>query len=739
MHNAGIDIRKDYNTKEGALKVFQKMEKDIIDRCDLYRSFFGTITHDLQSILDDIKLTETTIKELTKQRDEIKEQFDYVRRRLKDIELAENTIKDLTKELDFLKKENDFLKKENDFLKKENEYLRWKLNNKFQAELQDKIEQILLAGKGIVEIPISGQIVRFVYVCPGKYYIGSDEELNKKLAELRGHTMNKFRMYEITLKSGFFIMEDKITPEQLQAISNKKFQVPNGLTWKQAMESAEKANMSLSLILNGMTVRLPSEIEWECAVRGKESKTLFPWGNENPDKNPDEDNTQLGIKHAASIFAEWCIDKETDNYGFDGTVDAKKAVIYFPNNNAPYFTYYCVGDSKEHKTIIDHELKSSGWTSFHMYKGASDEDLNKKNYHNRAISMRRAISDDFNNPNISFRFVLIPDSMASSVSSFNKSDVAAVTDYSHSYEQKITSDFVFVIDTTSGVEDLIKVFNTVVKKVQDEKLNVRLGLVEYQGKSNGFDFDVKYTCPLTDNMARFSRIAEELKCGNDKVLTFNSEVFYGLKMAIDESKWSDDENKQIILLSASSNKDIIFKEPNTSDCDIKTEEQMKQYLYKTNTNLFVVHNNYTTQTKQPDSLRNFKVVFSEAVKELEAMGIDKSDIVSLENEDYIEYAADKVLEYIKGNISNKSATTFLAPGTPVKATVNGETFTSNVSELVLDSDRPAGYSIMGGQNNLSLDSGWQDNWQRYLLWKKISPGEVDQYTMPGVRLVFTVE
>ncbi len=64
---------------------------------------------------------------------------------------------------------------------------------------------------------------------------------------------------------------------------------------------------------------------------------------------------------------------------------------------------------------------------------------------------------------------------------------------------------------------------------------------------------------------------------------------------------------------------------------------------------------------------------------------------------------------------------------------------SNASELVLDSGNPAGYSIMGGQNNISLETGWEDNWQRFLLWKKLSPDNLDQNSMPGLRLIFTVE
>ena len=64
---------------------------------------------------------------------------------------------------------------------------------------------------------------------------------------------------------------------------------------------------------------------------------------------------------------------------------------------------------------------------------------------------------------------------------------------------------------------------------------------------------------------------------------------------------------------------------------------------------------------------------------------------------------------------------------------------TNASELVLDPDSSAGYCVMGGQNNLSMDSGWEDNWQRYLLWKKVYPRHLDKHTMPGLRLIITVE
>ena len=375
LHNTGIDIMVDYKLNDNKLKVFKTIDEDFTKRCELYRAFLLVLTNDFQLIIDDCKDLEEGIEQVNKKLDE------------KEKELVE--------------------------VNKQFEYLRDKLFIKFQTEVQEKIKQIQEAGEGTIDIPIdpfNEQLaIRFIYVCPGKYYVGNDEELNKKLYDLTGHSVRKFGMNEITIKSGFFIMEDKITPEQLQSITNKEFQLPNELTWKQAMESADKANLLLKAILNGMTVRLPTEIEWECAVRGKESKNLFPWGNENPKTNPDEDVTKLGIKHAASMFSEWCIDKKMDNYyGFDGTVDKNKEVSYFPKNDVPYFTYYCIGDTREHKTIIDHELKSPS-DNFRVYKGASDEDLNRNNLGNRAISSpSRSTSLDSDKPNISFRFVLIP-------------------------------------------------------------------------------------------------------------------------------------------------------------------------------------------------------------------------------------------------------------------------------------------------------------------------------------------
>ena len=62
---------------------------------------------------------------------------------------------------------------------------------------------------------------------------------------------------------------------------------------------------------------------------------------------------------------------------------------------------------------------------------------------------------------------------------------------------------------------------------------------------------------------------------------------------------------------------------------------------------------------------------------------------------------------------------------------------SNASELVMDDDMSNGYSVMGGHNGVVISQ--EDNWKQYLLWKKTPSVELDQYNMPGLRLIFTTD
>ena len=62
---------------------------------------------------------------------------------------------------------------------------------------------------------------------------------------------------------------------------------------------------------------------------------------------------------------------------------------------------------------------------------------------------------------------------------------------------------------------------------------------------------------------------------------------------------------------------------------------------------------------------------------------------------------------------------------------------SNVSELAIDPETSAGYCLMGGHNGVVISQ--DDNWRQYLLWKRTSPDKLNEYNMPGLRLILTLE
>ena len=275
-----------------------------------------------------------------------------------------------------------------------------------REDIYAQINQIQKNGEGTLEITIGGQPFRFVYISPGTYYIGIEEgEQASYMRKLSHNSMISVGMYTVKLNRGFFIMEDKISPQQLQAIY--KADAPNNLTWLQANESAASATNLFHQLYNDNTtvIRLPSEIEWECAMRGKGSKKLFPWGNDEPSRNPDSDATELKIKNAASIFSEWCIDKY-ESYYFPVKTDPTKEVEYDIHGNSPFLTYYI----RDNEGIVQKKniVEGGPEPSIRSYRGASGEDFAKGLFANRAIPMRRSNRSDQVNPSISFRFVLIP-------------------------------------------------------------------------------------------------------------------------------------------------------------------------------------------------------------------------------------------------------------------------------------------------------------------------------------------
>ena len=218
-------------------------------------------------------------------------------------------------------------------------------------------------------------------------------------------------------------------------------------------------------------------------------------------------------------------------------------------------------------------------------------------------------------------------------------------------------DFVFVIETTSSNDNLIEILNKVVQKIQKENVNVRLGLVEYRDSQSDFAFDAKFTCPFTTDMSKFARQATALKCENEDIV-YVAEVFGGLKTAIDDSKWLNENQKNVILFSAAPSKDILIKEimdeKVPTECAIKTAEQMKKYMIKKDVDLFVVHNNFSTQKSWGGKDWRARAL-SEAKTEIEQFCTDKSNVVNVGKEDEADDIVEKVFEFIKDKVSADSS------------------------------------------------------------------------------------
>lgn len=210
-------------------------------------------------------------------------------------------------------------------------------------------------GELIYQDSMSKVFFRFVFVPPGPRWIGYDERQRVNAAAaarqvLFGHNATPLR--EVRLQKGFFILDREITEAQCAALESARIDkgrrtekrpaagLPNekeiapppvvgkpvsnerprtDVTWNEAVGCCQIMQERI-----GLPVRLPTEIEWECAARSQR-QWLYPWeGDENhawcekgeqPDAGPralDQsqslDVTPSGIFDMAGNVSEWCLD-----------------------------------------------------------------------------------------------------------------------------------------------------------------------------------------------------------------------------------------------------------------------------------------------------------------------------------------------------------------------------------------------------------------------------------------------
>lgn len=206
----------------------------------------------------------------------------------------------------------------------------------------------------------NGALYRFIFVPPGRYWIGYDEDQRVAVAGearqlLFGH--NATPIQEVQLREGFFILDREITVGQFESVidvplNQSQVTTTTGeqalqLGVDEARDSEQKGEpkednsparpqtnvswidaMRFCLAMQdrlGLVVRLPTEVEWECAAR-RHRDWLYPWGlkrgesfpawsnrpNEGPRSLNLEDSldvTPSGIHDLAGNVSEWCFDE----------------------------------------------------------------------------------------------------------------------------------------------------------------------------------------------------------------------------------------------------------------------------------------------------------------------------------------------------------------------------------------------------------------------------------------------
>jgi len=338
------------------------------------------------------------------------------------------------------------------WLRRGNALMRMK---RFHDALASQKRAIRLGGIGPGELIYddveTGAVLRFVFVSPGAYSVGYSEQQRATVAGqarqlLFGH--NATPLSEVDLRHGFFILDREITEDQWYAFRKRNHESPNppelfeeeelrlgvqesetpeseqvpdkgplpvaGVSWVEAISFCEAIQQRL-----GLAVRLPTEIEWECAGR-QQREWLYPWGNNGfhawAEKDGDNsgpraldlavnrDVTPSGIYDMAGNLSEWCLDE----YRNVAREDAAEMTVYTP---AP-FSYSrqpatpTGGRStrvRQRVNVSDASLRSHFGTIRRSYRGGAYCD----NRFNCQLPVRRALNADDRLPSIGFRIVLL--------------------------------------------------------------------------------------------------------------------------------------------------------------------------------------------------------------------------------------------------------------------------------------------------------------------------------------------
>jgi len=184
----------------------------------------------------------------------------------------------------------------------------------------------------VVVISLPSSAMRFNYIAPGKFTMGSPPDVRNRGADEHQHP--------VTLTRGFYLLDAEITRGQFRAVMGDDAVPPSAtltddhpvanITWEQAVEFCKRLTDAQARAQDEggaeerRTFRLPTEAEWEYACRGG-SKTLFAFGDmpvasagNFPVGETRWDSPRLPRKYPRNGFnlydmhgnvAEWCADR----------------------------------------------------------------------------------------------------------------------------------------------------------------------------------------------------------------------------------------------------------------------------------------------------------------------------------------------------------------------------------------------------------------------------------------------
>lgn len=231
-----------------------------------------------------------------------------------------------------------------------------KLNNKVVLELErekPRLPDSLIAKPGAptddqTQLPTHALAARFgddeplelVLVKPGSYKYGAPEA-KRRSNEVSQRTVRMDQPYYIAIHETTNAQYNKFFEAAGEAKAGKRWQAASQKWAKPLKVDPLKnhlpvANVSVDeaqAFCSWMGAQLPTEIEWECAVRGADDKGFpLPWGDAQPGRDrcrifngehlergeggpvPVEElaagANRLGLMHAIGNVAEWCQDSE---------------------------------------------------------------------------------------------------------------------------------------------------------------------------------------------------------------------------------------------------------------------------------------------------------------------------------------------------------------------------------------------------------------------------------------------